>query len=114
MKNVYLLGFLLLSSCDAVVGDNGVVVNAQTNERLSGVSVRMTSEKGASAVVLTDSIGYFDTRTLANYYDNEYTITFRKQGFELEIIDEKYFRAETTEFVTAGTKDTLVVKLSPE
>jgi len=114
MKSIiFLLIFILLVSCDALVGEDGVVVDSETGIRISDVSVKMVSDKGAYAEDLTDSTGYFNVIRLTSYYDNDYTITFEKEGFELEIIDENYFRDSTTEFVTEGTKDTLIIKLRP-
>lgn len=109
--------FLVLSSCDHVVGENGVVENGSTGERIENVQVTLSSEP-ADFTVFTDSDGSFDaTKTYKcgplERCSPDFILTFEKEGFQSRTIDVDYRFSPSAEFVTEGTKDTLVIKMMP-
>ena len=120
MKKISLLviGLIFLSSCDALIGEDGVVVDSETGERIANVVVKMESDVGLSATDVTDSIGYFNTVEFIGCglgdCDDYYLLTFKKEGYQTTTIDKYYFRDPNTEYVTEGMKDTLIVKMQLE
>ena len=105
-----------LCSCDKEVGTSGAVENELTGERIENVEVKLVSEQG-DKVEFTNSNGYFSAiKTFSCGISNcntDFTMTFEKEGYQSITIDENYDRNPSTEFVTEGTKDTLVIKMHP-
>ena len=87
-----LLAILILSifiSCDKEVGIDGVVIDASTGERITGVNVKMTSEQG-NREELTNLIGYFNTYKsfscgLGNC-NNDFNVEFSKIGYKKQTL----------------------------
>ena len=91
-----LLAILILSifiSCDKEVGIDGVVVDASTGERITGVNVKMTSEQG-NREELTNFIGYFNTyKSFSCGFgncNNDFNVEFSKDGYETKLIIKNY------------------------
>ena len=107
----------IIFSCDHVVGEKGVVENELTGERIENVEVILSSEP-ADITDFTDSNGYFNAIKIypcgpLSRCSPDFILTFKKEGFESVTIDENYPLAPSTEFVTEGTKDTLIIKMIP-
>ena len=72
----------MLSSCDGLIGEDGVVINSETGERIANVVVTMESDVGLSATDVTDSAGYFNTVEFIGCglgdCDDYYVITFKR------------------------------------
>lgn len=102
-----------LSSCDIDFGENGVVVDNQTGQRIEGVSVKMRNHhKNADDV--TDVTGYFNvsrSESCGFNCDDNYTVTFTKPGYDTLSIGYSY--RQTADFIEGRYDDTLVVKLQP-
>ena len=107
---------LFISSCDKEVGESGVVENSETGERIENVEIQLDSDQ-ANKTVYSDSNGYFiNAKSFScgiSSCDTDFTLTFRKEGFQTLVIDKNYRRETSTEFVTEGTRDTLIVKMLP-
>lgn len=113
---IFIVTIISFYSCDGIVGESGVVENELTGERIENVEVKLTSNQG-DKIVYTDNNGYYENFIsyscgLASC-DDDYSLTFKKDGFQIKTIDETYYNDSTAEFVTEGTKDTLIVKLEP-
>ncbi|RCU56363.1 hypothetical protein [Oceanihabitans sediminis] len=116
-KNIFgVIILMILSSCDKEVGESGVVENELTGERIENVEVILNSDQ-ADKTEFTDSNGYFSNiKTFScgiSSCDTDFTLTFEKEGFQTVTINQNYYRESSTEFVTEGTKDTLIVKMQP-
>jgi len=115
-KIIGLITLLILSSCDKEVGESGVVENELTGERIENAEVILNSGHG-NKTKLTNSNGYFNNIKAFSCgignCDTDFTLTFEKEGFQSVTIDENYYHNPSTEFVTEGTKDTLIVKMQP-
>ncbi|MCB0746644.1 MAG: hypothetical protein KDC52_11330 [Ignavibacteriae bacterium] len=111
-----IITLLILYSCDKEVGESGVVENELTGERIENVKVILNSDQ-ADKTEFTDTNGYFNNvKTFScgiSSCDTDFTLTFEKEGFQTVTINENYYRELSTEFVTEGTKDTLIVKMQP-
>ena len=107
---------MILSSCDKAVGERGVVENELTGERIENVKVILNSDQ-ADKTKFTNSNGFFiNIKTFScgiSSCDTDFTLTFEKEGFHTVIINENYYKESSTEFVTEGTKDTLIVNMLP-
>ena len=107
---------MILSSCDKEVGESGVVENELTGERIENVEVILNSDQ-ADKTEFTDSNGYFSNiKTFScgiSSCDTDFTLKNKKEGFQTVTINQNYYRESSTEFVTEGTKDTLIVKMQP-
>ena len=101
---------LLLVSCDSLIGEKGVVVDSETGERISGVQVTLNNY----SPVFSNENGFFSVLKLVGYFENDYDIKFEKEGYHTNIINEKYYSGKEAKFVTEGTRDTLIVFLSPK
>ena len=113
-----LLAILILSifiSCDKEVGIDGVVVDASTGERITGVNVKMTSEQG-NREELTNFIRYFNTyKSFSCGFgncNNDFNVEFSKDGYETKLINEKFYNSSEAEFINPEKKDTLIIKLN--
>ncbi len=114
MKIFYLLLIaFVLTSCDIMFGDEGVVVDNQTCDRIEGVTVKMKNHhKNADDV--TDATGYFNvgrSESCGFNCDDNYVITFTKPGYDTLSISHSY--RKTADFIDGKYDDTLVVKLQP-
>lgn len=111
----FLTATFFFSSCESLIGEDGVVIDVETGERIANVTVKMQSNDGANREDLTDSIGYFNTVKMTGCglgnCDENYTITFEKEGYQTRSIDNSYYKDPNSEFVTEGKKDTLIVKM---
>jgi hypothetical protein len=115
-KTAYLIKLLLvtfiLSSCEGFVGENGVVVDMETGERISNVKVKLETSNVNGIADSTDPNGYFETSTLVGCVFggcDEYRLVFEKSGFSTKEIDESYRINSTAKFVKDS--DTLIVEL---
>lgn len=107
----------MMISCEGLIGENGVVVDNETGMRIEGVSVKMNSDLG-SRETFTDTIGFFHATKFVGCgflgnCDEDFSITFEKDGYEPVVITNNYYNSGNAEFVTPGTKDTLIIKLMP-
>ena len=116
IKSIHALLFaisLLLISCDSEVGEDGVVQNAETGERLEGVAVEMRSSEQGSKMDTTDANGYFHARKTFSCgivsCNTDFSIRFTKEGFQPLTIGDDYW--EDAEYVNQSRKDTMIVKL---
>lgn len=117
MKRIlYLFLLILFFSCDKEVGEDGIVIDDLTGERIVNVNVSLNSKQG-DRLKTSDSIGYF-----SNYIffscgiascNDDYTLTFEKEGFEDLVIDRNFSRSDDAEYVTEGKRDTLIIRLKP-
>ena len=110
-----ILILIIFISCDKEVGIDGVVIDASTGERITGVNVKMTSEQG-NREELTNLIGYFNTYKsfscgLGNC-NNDFNVEFSKDGYETKLINEKFYNSSEAEFINPEKKDTLIIKLN--
>ena len=103
---------LILSSCEGFVGENGVVLDMETGERISKVKVKLETSNVNGITDLTDENGYFETSTLVGCVFggcDEYHLIFEKDGYLTTKIDEKYSRSSTAKFIK--NSDTLLIEL---
>ena len=97
VAKLFILSFLLsFMACDGIVGEEGVVQNKTTGERLVEVNVILNSHYDKT-VTTTDRNGFFqvfDTYScgLSKCNDN-FTIAFEKDGFQTFIIDQDYYNS---------------------
>ena len=115
-KNILFLFIIcLFISCDKEVGIDGIVIDASTGERITGVNVKMTSEQG-NREEMTDLKGYFNTyKTFScglGNCNNDYEIEFTKDGYDTKIINESFYNSTEAEFINSEKKDTLIIKLN--
>jgi hypothetical protein len=103
---------LLLISCDGSVGENGIVQDSDTGERIPGVSITMDSFYKRIETI-SDSNGYFATE---HFYscgikkcDETFNITFEKEGYDKLEIDETY--RSSAKYVNQAKKDTLIIEI---
>lgn len=107
-----LFATLILSSCEGFVGENGVVVDMETGERISNVKVKLETSNVNGIADSTDTNGYFETSTLVGCVFggcDEYQLVFEKNGYLTKKIDESYSRNSTTKFIK--DTDTLIIEL---
>ena len=110
-----ILILIIFISCDKEVGIDGVVIDASTGERITGVNVKMTSEQG-NREELTNLIGYFNTYKsfscgLGNC-NNDFNVEFSKDGYVTKSINENFYNSSEAEFINPEKKDTLIIKLT--
>ena len=110
-----ILILIIFISCDKEVGIDGVVIDASTGERITGVNVKMTSEQG-NREELTNLIGYFNTYKsfscgLGNC-NNDFNVEFSKDGYVTKSINENFYNSSEAEFINPEKKDTLIIKLN--
>lgn len=108
---------LILVSCDKQVGENGVVQDLISGERLQNVVVKMTSSQG-NKTDTTNTNGYFNVVKnfscgLDNCHDN-FQIIFIKSGYDTLRIDQDFYNSSLAEYVNEEKRDTLIIKLKPE
>ena len=116
MYRLFLLSLVvLLFSCESSVGTDGIVVDANTGQRIEGVTVKMTSEQGSKKAV-TKARGYFN---VIEFYscgfsgcDSNYKIQFSKEGYEEKTINEDFEHSPEAVYTTPPHKDTLIIKLT--
>ena len=107
---------LALSSCDGITGEEGVVENKLTGERLEGVNIVLKSHYDEIESV-TNQVGYF--QVFDSYScgikkcDDTYKMVFEKEGFVSFSIDQNYYWSSEAKFVNNETKDTLLIELNP-
>lgn len=108
--------FIILVSCDIVIGEEGVVQNKLTGRRLANTKVVLESSHGNFETV-TDPNGYFNLTKIIGCgignCDSEYQLNFTQQGYESTQIDENFFKSQAAIFVTDGRRDTLIIELPP-
>lgn len=117
INSYIIIFFLTLSSCDVVTGEDGIVVDKITEERVSGVLVKLQVDNGHYEEDTTDEIGYFNVIEVENCgiikCPDDFTITLEKDGYQTLTIDGAYYNSELAEWVTENTKDSLIVRLVP-
>src|SRR5690554_6376441 len=115
-KIIGLMTIRYVSSSDKVVRESEIVENELTGERIENAEVSLNAGQG-NRPQLTNSNGYCNNIKAFSCgignCDTDFTLTFEKEGFQSENIDENYYYNPSTEFVTEGTKDTLIVKMQP-
>ena len=114
--NLYIIvSFLSLSSCDVVTGEDGIVIDNITEERISGVLVKLQVDNGHYEEDTTDEAGYFNVVEVENCgivpCPDDFTITLEKNGYQTLIINEAYYNSELAEWVNESMKDSLIVRL---
>lgn len=116
-KLIYFVALIALQSCDGFIGEDGVVIDSETGNRIPNVTVSLISEDGVSLETKTDLIGFFNANKLIGCglgnCDTDFSIKFKLEGYQTTTINETYARNQDTDFVTEGTRDTLIVKLTP-
>ena len=104
------------AACDQKVGEDGVIQDSITGERIEGVTIKLRSNAGNKTTV-SDQAGYFNTKLNfscgISSCEDAYTMTFEKEGYENLTTNERYYFKKETSFVTPGKKDTLMFKLVP-
>ncbi len=114
-KKLYYLFFfsLLLISCEGFVGLNGIVVDMESGERLSNVTVELETPNVSNIKDTTDLNGYFHTSTLVGCVFggcDEYELYFTKKGYKKTKIDEMYSRSPKAKYLNES--DTLIVEMT--
>ncbi len=107
----FFLAFILIS-CEGFVGENGVVVDVVTGERISNVIVELKSSNVSGIKDTTSLDGYFRTSTLVGCVFggcDKYELHFSKSGYENIKIDEKYSRGSEAKYLNQS--DTLIVEM---
>lgn len=111
------VSLLAITSCDKQVGENGVVEDFTTGERLHNVEVKMTSSQG-NKTDTTNLNGYFSV--IKNFScgffncQDDYQIKLIKNGYDTLTIDQNYYKSDLAEYVNEEKRDTLIVKLKTE
>ncbi len=103
---------LFLISCEGFVGENGVVVDIDTRERISNVIVELKSSNVSGIKDTTDLDGYFHTSTLVGCVFggcDKYELYFSKSGYEKIKIGEEYSRSSDAKYLNQS--DTLIVEM---
>jgi hypothetical protein len=103
---------LILSGCEGFVGENGVVLDKETGERISNVTVKLESSNINGITDSTNKNGYFETSTLVGCVFggcDEYQLVFEKDGYSTKKIDENYRRNSNAKFIKKS--DTLIIEL---
>ncbi|AUC79943.1 hypothetical protein CW736_11470 [Nonlabens sp. MB-3u-79] len=103
---------LILSGCEGFVGENGVVLDIETGERISNVKVKLETSNVNGITDSTNKNGYFETSTLVGCVFggcDEYQLVFEKDGYSTKKIDENYRRNSSTKFIEES--DTLIIEL---
>jgi hypothetical protein len=103
---------LIVSGCEGFVGENGVVLDLETGERISNVNVKLETSNVNRINDSTDINGYFKTSTLVGCVFggcDKYQLVFEKDGYSTKKIDENYRRNANTKFIKES--DTLIIEL---
>lgn len=111
---VILSCLLILTGCDKQVGENGVIEDSVTGERLQNVTVKMISSQG-SRTDTSDSNGYFSVIKnfscgIGNCQTN-FQIEFIKEDYDTLSISQSYYSSDLAHFVNEEKRDTLIIKL---
>jgi hypothetical protein len=117
MKNTLIIicatiSLAALVSCETVTGENGVVLDSATGQRLAGVAVTMFSDNNDTDI--TDSLGYFIVGRLEPCGLKEcpdYSIQFVKEGYDTLLVSSDYAYTDETTYLGGDVHDTLIVNL---